>query len=83
MHFRPKIVNDPEFANECFRCARCIEKSEEHIWRWTAFHFGLDLVVTLNPSLLKFRRYHKTDSGQIKANHDRHNIILRYVIILN
>ncbi|XP_014219919.1 protein germ cell-less isoform X2 [Copidosoma floridanum] len=73
----PRAVNEQDFANECFRCARCVERPGEHLWRWTAFHYGLDLVVTLDATTLKFKRYNKIDSGQIKANHDKHYVMLR------
>ncbi|XP_074104227.1 germ cell-less isoform X1 [Cotesia typhae] len=75
--FRPKQMDEEEFAQECFRCGRCIEKPGEHIWRWTAFQFGLDLVVYLDTSSLGIRRNNRTDANHISANHSKRNIIIR------
>ncbi|XP_043522310.1 protein germ cell-less isoform X3 [Frieseomelitta varia] len=80
-HFRPKQMSEEEFARECFRCGRCIEKAGEHIWRWTAFHFGLDLVVCLDSTTLRIKRNHRLETDHIKANHGKHNIILKVSLI--
>ena len=69
-------MNEDDFAKECFRCGRCIEIPGENIWRWTAFHFGLDLIISLDTTSLRFTRFHKP-SEHIKANHNEHNIILK------
>lgn len=74
-------MNEEEFAEECFRCGRCIEKAGEHIWRWTAFQFGLDLVVYLDTTSLGIRRNNRMDANHISANHSKRNIIIRYVLI--
>ncbi|XP_076753572.1 germ cell-less [Xylocopa sonorina] len=77
----PKQMSEEEFARECFRCGRCIEKVGEHIWRWTAFHFGLDLVVCLDSTTLRIKRNHRLDTDHIKAYHNKHNIILKVSLI--
>lgn len=78
-YLRPKQMSEEEFARECFRCGRCIEKAGEHIWRWTAFHFGLDLVVCLDSTTLRIKRNHRLDTDHIKVNHSKHKIILKLV----
>lgn len=77
----PKHVTEEVFSRECFRCGRCVEKPGEHIWRWTAFHFGLDLVVALDTTTLRIKRYHKLDTDHIKVNHSKHNVILKVSLI--
>ncbi|KAL2734384.1 protein germ cell-less [Vespula squamosa] len=77
----PKQMSEKEFYQECFRCGRCVEKPGEHIWRWTAFHFGLDLVVCLDTTTLRIKRNHRLDTDHIKANHNKHNIILKVTLI--
>ncbi|XP_043480223.1 protein germ cell-less [Leptopilina heterotoma] len=77
----PKSISDEEFSKECFRCGRCVDRPGEHVWRWTAFHFGLDLVVYLDTTSLKIKRNHRLDTDNIKANHSLHNIILRVRLI--
>lgn len=70
-------MSNEEFAKECFRCGRCIDKPGEHIWRWTAFHFGLDLVVYLDTTSLRIRRNFRMDVDHITANHSKRNIIIK------
>lgn len=77
----PNQMSEEEFSKECFRCGRCIEKSGEHMWRWTAFHFGLDFLVCLDSTTLRIKRNHRFDTEHIKANHDKHNIIVKISLI--
>lgn len=77
----PKQLSEDEFSRECFRCGRCVEKVGEHFWRWTAFHFGLDLVVCLDSTTLRIKRNRRVDTDHIKANHNKHNIILKVCLI--
>ncbi|XP_011499469.1 PREDICTED: protein germ cell-less [Ceratosolen solmsi marchali] len=77
----PKNMDELDFSRECFRCARCVDRPGEHVWRWTAFHFGLDLVVNLDLTTLRFKRYNRLDSEHIKANHSKHHIILKVCLI--
>ncbi|XP_033225287.1 protein germ cell-less isoform X3 [Belonocnema kinseyi] len=77
----PKQMSDEQFSRECFRCGRCVERPGEHVWRWTAFHFGLDLVVYLDTTTLRIKRNHRLDTDHIKANHTLHNILLQVCLI--
>lgn len=76
----PKHMSEEDFARECFRCGRCVDHPAEHIWRWTAFQYGLDLVVCLDSHILKIRRNHRVDYERIEANHGKHNIIIKLVL---
>lgn len=69
-------MTDEEFSKECFRCGRCIEKPGEHVWRWRAFHYGLDLLMAMDTTTFYIERSNKMDS-HIKANHKEHNIMLK------
>ncbi|XP_011307946.1 protein germ cell-less isoform X1 [Fopius arisanus] len=77
----PKEMTEEEFFKECFRCGRCVEKPGEHIWRWTAFHFGLDLVVYLDTTSLRIRRNHRLDTDHITINQRKRNIIIKVCLI--
>lgn len=72
-------MEEQEFSRECFRCARQIQNPGDHVWRWAAFHFGLDLIVNLDETTLRFKRFNRAESEHIKANHSKHHIILKYV----
>ncbi|XP_012538133.1 protein germ cell-less [Monomorium pharaonis] len=73
----PGKMTEEEFAKECFRCGRCVEKPGEHIWRWKAFHYGLDLLMTLDTTSLRIERNHRLDCEHIKANHKEHKILIK------
>ncbi|XP_014473350.1 PREDICTED: protein germ cell-less [Dinoponera quadriceps] len=73
----PVQMTEEEFFRECFRCGRCIEKPGEHVWRWRAFHYGLDLVMAMDMTTFYIERSNRMDSKHIKANHKEHNIILK------
>ncbi|KAL0114461.1 hypothetical protein PUN28_011610 [Cardiocondyla obscurior] len=73
----PVQMTEEEFSKECFRCGRCVEKPGEHIWRWKAFHYGLDLLMTLDTTSLRIERNHRIDSDHIKANHKEHKILIK------
>lgn len=70
-------MSEEEFSRECFRCGRCVEKGGEHIWRWTAFHFGLDLVASLDSTTLRLKRNHRIDTEHIQSNQPKHNVIVK------
>ncbi|XP_020280911.1 protein germ cell-less isoform X2 [Pseudomyrmex gracilis] len=73
----PEQMTEEEFSKECFRCGRCVEKPGEHIWRWKAFHYGLDLLMSLDNTTLRIERNHRVDSEHIKANHKEHKILIK------
>jgi len=76
----PVQMTEEEFFKECFRCGRLIKTSGEHIWRWKAFHYGLDLLMTIDMTGLRIERNHRLDSdyGQyIKANHKEHKVLMK------
>ncbi|KAF7990963.1 hypothetical protein HCN44_000768 [Aphidius gifuensis] len=77
----PKKMSELEFSNECFRCGRCVDKPSEHIWRWTAFLFGLDLVVYLDTTTLRIRRNHRLDTDHITINQRKRNVMIRISLI--
>ncbi|XP_012054385.1 PREDICTED: protein germ cell-less [Atta cephalotes] len=73
----PVQMTEEEFSKECYRCGRCVEKPGEHIWRWKAFHYGLDLLMTLDTTNLRIERNHRIDCEHIKANHKEHKILIK------
>ncbi|KYQ52306.1 Protein germ cell-less [Trachymyrmex zeteki] len=73
----PVQMTEVEFSKECYRCGRCVEKPGEHIWRWKAFHYGLDLLMSLDTTSLRIERNHRLDCEHIKANHKEHKILIK------
>ncbi|TGZ37099.1 Protein germ cell-less, partial [Temnothorax longispinosus] len=67
----PAQMTEKEFSKECFRCGRCVEKPSEYIWRWKAFHYGLDLLMTLDTTSLRIKRNHRLDFCLFLLNEQR------------
>uniref|UniRef100_T1IXQ7 BTB domain-containing protein n=1 Tax=Strigamia maritima TaxID=126957 RepID=T1IXQ7_STRMM len=58
----PTELPEDLFRKSCFRCGRVVLHDGYHLWRWTGFNFGLDLLVTYEKRLFKFKRNHRHDS---------------------
>ncbi|KAK3869228.1 hypothetical protein Pcinc_017317 [Petrolisthes cinctipes] len=58
----PSEISEEEFDRSCTRCGRVLATAGQHIWRWTGYNFGLDLVMTHDGSLLSLKRNHRSDS---------------------
>ena len=42
----PQNLDEDTFDRECLRCGRTLNTDGQHIWRWTGFNSGLDLIIT-------------------------------------
>ena len=42
----PQDLTAETFDRECLRCGRTLNGDGQHMWRWTGFNSGLDLIVT-------------------------------------
>ena len=42
----PQDLDEDTFNRECLRCGRTLNTDGQHIWRWTGFNSGLDLIIT-------------------------------------
>ena len=53
-----------EFDKVCLRCGRTLNNSgQQHMWRWTGFNMGLDLIVTYDNGNLSLKRNLNSGSG--------------------
>lgn len=57
----PRQMSEEEFNTICLRCGRTLSTDAHHVWRWTGYNFGLDLIVTYYRRIIKFKRNHRTD----------------------
>ncbi|MPC28304.1 Protein germ cell-less [Portunus trituberculatus] len=57
----PSEIPEEEFDKSCTRCGRVLANSGQHIWRWTGYNFGLDLVMTHDGSVLTLKRNHRSE----------------------
>lgn len=53
----PSNVSLEDFEKHALRCGRIIELAgSHHVWRWTGFHMGLDLILTFDNFQLSIKR---------------------------
>ena len=53
----PQNFTPEDFDKVCLRCGRTLNVSgQQHMWRWTGFNMGLDLIVTYDNGSLSLKR---------------------------
>ncbi|XP_053658123.1 protein germ cell-less [Anopheles marshallii] len=57
--------DDRVFLASCIRCGRILNENVLHKWRWTGFHFGLDLLLSSDTRSLRIRRHHRTEHERL------------------
>ncbi|CAN8019936.1 hypothetical protein HPB47_006585 [Ixodes persulcatus] len=63
----PKSINEEEFNRCCLRCGRILNTDAQHIWRWTGYNFGVDLIVTYQGRSIKFRRNDRSEPDVLRS----------------
>lgn len=71
----PKQLSEQEFNRYSLRCGRVLSTEGQHVWRWTGFHFGLDLVLTFDRGVLKLKRNHRTENEMALSQQARRNLM--------
>jgi len=49
-------VSSEDFASSCLRCGRILHQDVDHCWRWTGFHFGVDLLISYQKRQITIKR---------------------------
>lgn len=75
--FRPKSMGSDEFCRDCVRCGRTLVNAGEHVWRWTGFNMGLDLIWSCSTHTLRVKRNHHTEHEVMLSMQSRRHIICR------
>lgn len=78
---RPRQLSEIEFSRHSLRCGRVLSSDGQHVWRWTGFHFGLDLVMTFDRGVLKLKRNHRTENEMALSQQSRRNLMYRYEML--
>ena len=53
----PNDVDEDTFLRNCLRCGRTLTNGgTKHVWRWTGFNHGLDLVIEYSNLNLTLKR---------------------------
>uniref|UniRef100_A0A0P6FPD4 Germ cell-less protein 1 n=1 Tax=Daphnia magna TaxID=35525 RepID=A0A0P6FPD4_9CRUS len=78
----PRNLTEVEFNQHSLRCGRVLGASRHQMWRWTGFHFGLDLVLTYERGSLKLRRNHRTENEMALSQQTRRNLMFRFLQVM-
>lgn len=76
----PKKCADKLFLNDCLRCGRVVKHDTKQMWRWTGFHFGLDVVVITDSNTLWVKRNHRPEIEQMLSFQVNRNLIIRVTV---
>ncbi|KAF7275110.1 hypothetical protein GWI33_012176 [Rhynchophorus ferrugineus] len=81
----PHDISDDQFLKDCLRCGRVIKSKDRHVWRWTGFHFGIDLLMISDESKLSIKRNQRAESENVLLSFQptRHVAIRVTVVRLN
>ena len=60
------------FLSHSLRCGRTLNlrssSQQQHMWRWTGFHMGMDLVITYDNHVITIKRNHSSDHEAVLAS---------------
>lgn len=63
----PRNIAEEDFDKCCLRCGRVLTTDIQHIWRWTGYNFGVDLIVTYHGRTIKFRRNDRSEQEVLRS----------------
>lgn len=70
-------VTEQMFLQTAVRCGRVLPAKDRHIWRWTGFHYGLDLVVVADERGVAVKRNHRPEYEQLLSLQTVREIMVR------
>ncbi|XP_064457125.1 germ cell-less protein-like 1 [Ornithodoros turicata] len=78
----PRRISEEQFNKFCHRCGRVLTSDTRNIWRWTGYNFGMDIVVTYQKKVLKFRRndWNEPEALRLPPSTATRNIFYRVAI---
>lgn len=76
----PEECPDDQFLSIALRCGRTLTCKEKHMWRWTGFHYGLDLIMIADERTLAVKRNHRPEFEQLLSLQTIRHIIIRVTV---
>lgn len=76
--FSPSDIPDEVFLMNSLRCGRVLTVNERHVWRWTGFHFGVDLLMITDGLTLSIKRNHRSEFEQLLSLQTSRHVAIRY-----
>ncbi|ENN73153.1 hypothetical protein HUJ04_008941 [Dendroctonus ponderosae] len=77
----PLEVSQADFLKQSVRCGRIVLTAERHVWRWTGFYFGVDLLVALENNMLSVRRNHRSELEQLLSFQTQRNVAVLFRVV--
>ena len=77
----PQDLDEETFNRECLRCGRTLNTDGQHMWRWTGFNSGLDLIVTYDNFRLSMKRNLAADHEALTATHKKRHVVYRVTVV--
>ncbi|XP_023346472.1 germ cell-less protein-like 1 isoform X2 [Eurytemora carolleeae] len=77
----PSNLSEETFNRECYRCGRILQVDGQHMWRWTGFNSGMDLIITYENYRLTLKRSGLSDHEALLSNHGSRNISYRVTVL--
>lgn len=65
------------FLDRSLRCGRILNEKERHMWRWTGFHYGMDLLMITDGITLSIKRNHRPEFEQLLSFQTIRRITIR------
>lgn len=69
--------DDRTFLESCIRCGRILTANESSKWRWTGFHYGLDLLLISDTRTLRIKRHHRTENERLLSLQVKRQFLIR------
>lgn len=76
----PIECTDAQFLSTSLRCGRTLESREKHMWRWTGFHYGVDLVMIADDRSLIVKRNHRPEFEQLLSLQTIRHVDIRVTV---
>jgi len=76
----PQDLDEETFNRECLRCGRTLNTDGQHMWRWTGFNSGLDLIVTYDSFRLTLKRNIASDHEALASTHKKRHVAYRVTV---
>merc|ERR1719266_1483964 len=82
----PQSMTDSEFEKLCLRCGRTLNSGgQPHMWRWTGFNMGLDLIITFDNYVISMKRSLNASGNAeheaLLSNHKKRHIFYRVSVV--
>ncbi|CAH1155286.1 unnamed protein product [Phaedon cochleariae] len=77
----PNEISDDTFLATSLRCGRLLTLNERHVWRWTGFHFGVDLLMITDGVTLSIKRNHRSEFEQLLSMQASRHVAIRVTVV--